>query len=370
MGYYGLLTPLPGLTKEAGATDWFRGWLYLVDYVMSYRLWILFLVLAVLLGVRVLRRSASSEQRIVTAAAVSAALATAFYVVRVGGDWMHARMLLAPTFLLLLPVLTVPVPVPRRTRPFPSGRPSAAAVSSVVSFLVLLTWVAVAVSPWRAIFTGGSYNLFLDVRADAVRMTHAAHPTAVGWQHAFPDDGAAVNAIQRHSGPVLLMFGRDHRLHPVDANPRSMISQVPIAVSAGYLGVAGSRVPLDEAVIDNLSLGYPLGAHFALRRLLWPGHEKLIDPTWVVADLGAADAALPPEVAPDVDPGELAAARHALTCGRLAELQASVRRPLTLSRFWRNLTGAPARTSLRIPRDPRQAEQAFCRPVGSRVPPR
>ena len=37
----------------------------------------------------------------------------AVYVIAIGGDFMHARMLLPPTFALLLPVMLVPVPVPR-----------------------------------------------------------------------------------------------------------------------------------------------------------------------------------------------------------------------------------------------------------------
>jgi hypothetical protein len=49
-----------------------------------------------------------------------------------------------------------------------------------------------------------------------------------------------------------------------------------------------------------------------------------------------------------------------MQCGELAELLASVREPLTASRCWANLVGAPRRTRLAIPVDPAEAERRFC----------
>jgi arabinofuranosyltransferase len=76
----------------------------------------------------------------------------------------------------------------------------------------------------------------------------------------------------------------------------------------------------------------------------------------VVADNGAP-AAPPPA---GVDPGELRAARHALTCGDLRELMESARAPMSWHRFWKNLVGAPRRTELRLPANPYEAERRFC----------
>jgi arabinofuranosyltransferase len=45
----------------------------------------------------------------------------------------------------------------------------------------------------------------------------------------------------------------------------------------------------------------------------------------------------------------------------LADLQRSVRDPLTFGRFWANLTGAAGRTTLVVPADPFAAEREFCR---------
>ncbi|QKV78951.1 hypothetical protein [Amycolatopsis sp. Hca4] len=56
----------------------------------------------------------------------------------------------------------------------------------------------------------------------------------------------------------------------------------------------------------------------------------------------------------------LAAARSALDCGDLAEIRRSTRNPLTLERFWANLTGAWHRTLVTVPADPFAAERKFC----------
>lgn len=89
-----------------------------------------------------------------------------------------------------------------------------------------------------------------------------------------------------------------------------------------------------------------------------PGHERLLHFAWVVAEFGdpANDATSPLGIAP----AAIAATRHAMTCGELAELRESVRAPLTAERFWLNLKGAWRRSRIIIPSDPVLAEQKFC----------
>jgi arabinofuranosyltransferase len=65
-------------------------------------------------------------------------------------------------------------------------------------------------------------------------------------------------------------------------------------------------------------------------------------------------------VPPSLLKAQVLAARHALSCGRIKELMDSVNEPMSLHRFWDNLTGSVRRTSLRIPADPFEAERRFC----------
>jgi hypothetical protein len=93
---------------------------------------------------------------------------------------------------------------------------------------------------------------------------------------------------------------------------------------------------------------------------MYPGHEKSLPWSWILADF--ADPSIDATGVAGTTPEAIRAARHAMTCGDLAELLASVREPMTAGRFWDNLTGAFRRTRLEIPNDPIEAEKKFCGP--------
>ncbi len=343
MGYYGVLLPLPAITKESSASYWTRGWLYLQDFLGPFWLYRALPVLAVLLVVLLWQRRRIAERALIVAP-VLAGLLMAFFVVKVGGDWMQARMLLPALFVLLLPVLVVPA-------------------TRILGTLCLVLGVgaAVAASPLR-----GPYEprLFFDanVRQTTQRLTGVTHPlTGADFDRAVPGYVQSVRLADAAGRPVLLLFGStygDDRLHPV-ALAAGRGSR-PTFVGS-YLGIGGAVVPLQDPLVDQLSLGYPLGAHLALQRGLWPGHEKMASNAWILADYAAPGAFPAGPHAPEITPAAVAAARHALSCGQLLELQQSVRQPLTLSRFLANIVGAPRRTTLRVPRDPFVAERQFCR---------
>ena len=114
MGYFACLVPNTALAKEAGLANWPAGWAYLRDFTEPYQLGIP--VALVLLGsstalVTLWRRGRSTDALLV-AAALASALLQGLYVVRIGGDFMHARMLLPCLFALALPVASVAGPPP------------------------------------------------------------------------------------------------------------------------------------------------------------------------------------------------------------------------------------------------------------------
>ncbi|MGR7000136.1 hypothetical protein ACU686_22125 [Yinghuangia aomiensis] len=135
-----------------------------------------------------------------------------------------------------------------------------------------------------------------------------------------------------------------------------------VSFPGGFLGVTGALVPLDQYIVETWGLANTVGAHLEYApgaHRNWPGHRKPLGDVWLLAlELDPSVTDVPGIAA--VTPASLAAARHALGCGDLRELLASVREPLTASRFLRNLTGAYHRTALRIPRDPFAAEAKFC----------
>jgi arabinofuranosyltransferase len=106
MGYYGSLVPNTALAKNSGGTYWSEGWNYLVDFVAPYWLWIP--VLAVVATAVLLLRRARWTTTVVALALPAAGLVHALYIVKSGGDYLHARLLLPSIMSLVAPFAAVP----------------------------------------------------------------------------------------------------------------------------------------------------------------------------------------------------------------------------------------------------------------------
>ena len=336
-GYYGVLVPLPAVATEAAGAVWARGLAYVTDFADPYRLWLPLAVLAVV-AVQAPRRMLRPE----LLAPPVAGLLSWLYVCRAGGDSMHGRMLLPGLLLLMLPLCAVPL-----------GRLTGAATA------VVAIWAVLCALLWRPPASSGSPYLILDEQR-AYTASAGPHPVTE-LSHArrvtplLPAELAAENAGK----PVLLLQtpaggGRFVSL-PLSARFRTRL-----AGSYELLGYNGIVTPLNATAVDPLGPAYPLAAHQARppgSTAGRSGQDKPLDPAWIVADYTDPGTPLPQ----GLDPARVAAARHALSCGRLAELQRSVRAPMTPDRFWENLRGSWSRTGFHFPADPVQAERALCR---------
>jgi hypothetical protein len=190
-----------------------------------------------------------------------------------------------------------------------------------------------------------------DERAAYVRWSKSSHPIDVQtYLDAIgPAPTLAREAISRGDHIVLTEGGETFPVHP-------MYRDVPIVYFAGRLGTGGMLTPVNGIVVDTLGLANPVGARITITEPGMAGHEKSLPWSWMHAEY--SDPAI------DFNDVRLAvavrAARHALKCGSLAELIASVREPLTFDRFWRNIVGSVRRTRLVVPADPIDAEWKFC----------
>ncbi|GLZ47305.1 membrane protein [Actinomycetospora sp. NBRC 106375] len=337
-GYYGLLVPSTALAKEASAPRWEQGLHYLDDLVRTYVLWVPLAVLAVVGLALVLgsppRGTGSAGRRTTLAVAAAppvAALLLTLYVTRVGGDFMHARMLLPALFCLVLPVMAVPL---RR--------------DLVPGLVVLGAWALVCVAGLRPDYGEElGPNFIANERMYYVNITRSPHPITTDdyLGHPVAPDGAATVAAAP-PGTFVLRGAQD------DWSLFREAPGVPSTIVWLNLGVTGELAPLDVRVHDAVGLTNPLAAHSTSVPDGRIGHDKELPPSWDLADAGVTDPQW-------LDPGELAAAGAAVACPRTQEMLASVREPLTAARFWENLTGAWERTSYRYPRIP--SEAADCR---------
>ncbi|MGP3975581.1 hypothetical protein ACTWQF_16535 [Streptomyces sp. 8N114] len=347
-GYYGVLVPLPAIAKEASRTQWEYGWGYLLNTFDPYVLWVPLGLLAAFGGCAALARARYARSRpsgrvrtanaALVGAPVVAGLLSAFFIVRIGGDFMHGRMVLPALFLVLLPSFLLPF-----------GRAAAAVVSAVGvwSLVCLLALRPPYESPDDRRIIFDSHTVYQEALGATHPVSQHAHTTA-------PRDFAEVARRAVRDGKHMLVLRLSDSTFPlVPLAPRV---KAPVGGAEARLGLAGAVLPLDGLAVDLLGLGNPLGAHTEPVDHTKAGHEKPLDRAWIVAELTEPGTPVPD----GVDPRHVRAARHALTCGPLPDLLASTRAPLTPSRFLANLHGAWARTHLRIPANPVEAERRLC----------
>ena len=340
-GYYGIVVPMPAISKNAGSTDLNRGIAYLRDFAGPYHLYVAVLLLvaaAIIVAVRWVR--IDRDIVVPLLAAVVAGLATIGYVIAIGGDFMHGRMLLPGVFLLLLPVSLIPW-------------------SKVVVVLccALGAWTVLCASSWRPAYS--SYEPkgiagIADERQFYVNTTGVRNPDSTADYFGGTLPAGWTDAGQTEPTLTLNLGPDQSTLHVGPINTAQ--GRQATVVLAG-LGDAGSRASLTNVALDDIGLSYPLAGHAELNHRGQPGHEKNLPLVWVVADLAAPDWPGYPGM---VAPAGLAAARHALTCGGLAQLQHAVRDPMTFGRFLQNLGGAFGNSTLVVPANPFVAEQQFC----------
>jgi arabinofuranosyltransferase len=335
MGYYGQLVPNPATAKEASDERWDVGWDYLRSSTDAYWLWFAVLILAVgayVPLVAALRGDGRRRELFVTAAFVIAGMLHVVYIVRVGGDFFHARLLLPGLVAIAAPVAVVPA---RRQY----------AVS-----LLLVPWFVAALFFLRS--DRDVYDSFGVGRKNPITVDD------FGWG----DDGPF---RQFFTGPGV--YYSDQRL---DAQP---VAEHDREIASYGVGIVGYALGPDVYVLDLLGLGDAFTAHLELDERGVPAHEKPLPAPWIVArltppgtDLDADD--LPPVFGPRPldDPrgqafdARVEQARRALACAGFTDFEASYSGSLTPGRFLGNLVDSFSNTRFRIPPEPRDAVAEFC----------
>ncbi|WP_164701770.1 hypothetical protein [Modestobacter sp. KNN46-3] len=348
-GYYGLLVPNTAVAKESSRAVWGRGADYLADLVGPHLLWLPLALVLAALALLAPRAGWRPREWSLVAVVLVAALLHAAYVVRVGGDFMHGRLLLPSLFLVLCPVMVVPVPALRLR---------GVAVSAVLT--VLAVWAAASVVVLRADYPEGMSSAGItDERRYWAELAGRENPVTL------EDHGA--QSVIPYSDQVAALHEQDADLvvaQPPVVTPDSGVARIApssggVVFGVGNAGFYGVAPGLEVRVVDGLGLTDPIGSHMEAPPPGRAGHEKSFPAEWFLARYGA------PELAEEATtglpaPADVAAARATLDCGPVRELLEATNAPLTWGRFWDNLTGAPSRTSLRIPADPAEAQAQFC----------
>jgi arabinofuranosyltransferase len=329
MGYYASVVPNTALAKDAGGLHWSQGWTYFDDFVSPYRLWV---TAALVLATIVFSQFTRPDRRvaIATAAILAAVLVDAFYIVAIGGDYMHGRLLLPAFFALGLPASIAIRPgslVNRRTTAMLAGIAGATAIWALVS----VVWFR---PPPPAAGRGLGPAPISDWR------------TASGATMDPIDVALGLNGTEASDA-----YDRGVRgyFKIIDKLPRRSRDPDALVLTLGSIGVPAYDAGTHVFVIDIGGLAEPLAARTTPVPGRQAGHRKQIDDAWYDARFGG----------PNDDP-KVVAARHALTCGPGKDLISSVDAKMTPGRFLSNVLHSVSYTRLHVPTDPGVAERDWC----------
>lgn len=366
MGYYGLITPHTAVAKSAGDAQWAQGWDYLRDLADPYHLWVALALALAIAAVTLWRLSASpvppaspvpdaaptpaatrSPLRTPAAGVVLILLAGILhllYVLRVGGDFMHGRMLLLPIFALLLPLAVVPV--------IDLAHPGRIFDLLLVAGVAAVCWWGIAtVLDGHELDWETEYEDELgivderDFWASATFRDQGDPPLVAADFHTalamndYPD--TATRAVDENAA-LMFQFRLDQESFSWGTSPRpaeppagdpSGLSELPPTVYHINLGMTSMNAPLELRVLDTVGLTTPLAARQPRDPDARVGHDKWLPFDWQAADTATALEDLPPWY----DAAAVAEAREALKTPEMAELFATYRAPMTMSRFLDNL---------------------------------
>lgn len=376
MGYYGLPYPNTAVSKDAGGAKWSQGFAYLWNLVGPYALWLPLLALAgagaLLWAWRPARPPAAPpgdldhgpssawtrlSRRLHSPTAVvvfilACGFILALYSIRVGGDFMHGRVLLPALFCFIVPISVLPLRIVPRSE-WGRNKSTIAFGVSVVAWLTTMVWAVFAANT-VGMPTGASVGKsgIVDERAFYSLNTGHRHPILAEDYLDYPRMRAMVQAIaDTPDGGLLLPT-------PSFTNWDVVPPPVPIPEGgAGHtvyflnLGMTSMNVGLDVKVLDQMGLAYPVAAHTERLEGGRIGHDKVLYPDWVVADSGMVP--VHPWLPWYLDEDWVAQAEVALTCPETVELKQSYSSELTWPLFKRNLRNALDYAGYRFDRVPK-----------------
>jgi arabinofuranosyltransferase len=291
------------------------------------------------------------REQIIVVALVVGGLVHAGYVVAIGGDFMHARLLMPALFAVLVPVAVVPV---ERSRA-----------------------LAVAIVPWAILSLAVLRNPSIDPaklrpgtpRELSMLISGSDHPvTTDDWSRSLTPPNP--DLARREPG---IYLANERLAGP--GGPLRTASGGPDVVVVDYaVGLSSYLQPVDVYVLDALGLGDAFAAHLELEHRGLQGHEKAMPPAWIWArfvdpdqpvdtDLIRTPSLIADRTGTAIDKdqtdselvADIAAARQALSCPGVERLSRVTSDPLTAGRVLHNFTDAFRLNGLRIPSDPEEA---------------
>ena len=354
--YYAMLVPSTALAKDAGAAWWSQGFSYLWNLVGPYALWVPAALALPVVAVRALHWWGKGDRTgmLVLLAPLVVGAADLGYVVHLGGDYMHARLLLPALFACCLPVWATT----DQLRTWVAGPIAGISIWAIVC----LGWLRFVPTTPHVI---GLQTIFIsNERNSWISASGRAHPVTAG-DYADALSGQAAASLTRTAEGLATGDQRivviTNPFAPVATTTVPARSDLPfrLAVNLPAIGVIGYLVGPKVYIFDSFSLANPIGSHTTVIHHARPGHEKLVGPAWMLGRFGVPGTTTLPD-GPGIVP--VAAARAGVSCPPLRAYLEAITSPWTLSRAWGNLLASPGYTTFRFSADPVRAAVQLCGP--------
>jgi arabinofuranosyltransferase len=353
MGYFASVVPNTALAKRAFEFSAEQGWHYLWNTLGVY--WLLVPLVVAALTFAWEHRWRAPDWLSTPSCWIAGGLLHIAYIVSMGGDFMHARLLLPGLFALFsaVPLLRLE-PIAARSR---RG-------AFVLAAGVLYVWCAVCSLRLR-VATKNEFGIG-DERGWYARMAMVPHPTRIEHyaQFYFYRDAVRLRArVESRCNAeqcVRSLFTRKEDGKLLYEKPSAElpladdISEYAVAaVAYRPLGIASAVLGTRIHVVDYYGLADPIAARLMVVQHYRAGHDKAFDTAWQAARYARFDS---------IDDPRAVAAHNALNCGLLGQFNGATRGPLSAGRFLRNIALAVRTSGLEISPDPFEAERQFCDP--------
>ena len=347
VAYFGLLVSNTSLAKSAASSYWSQGFKYAWNFIRPYYLFIPTLFLGAISVARLHRwwqRGIRLDLADILAPVVGGTL-DILYVVRLGGDFMHARMLL-PGFFSLFAVGWISWPLTRKTI-YP-----AFGVGVVV-------WAAICLVSLRYTVPGVGNDMIANERAYYIYASGSAYPIQPSdypnWQWYLAGrqlQQAASRVPQGKKEMTLDQIGVEGPYYPVTSDlPESLY------VDLGNIGVKGLAAGDKVYVFDELSLANPVGSHITLARRGRPGHEKYLAISWMIARFSGPQTW---QSQPGALRQNIMDAHAAMQCQPLAGYLSAITGPLTWTSVLHDFEHSFTWTTMSFSADPSLAREQLC----------
>ena len=335
MGYFAALAPNTALAKEASLTRIDQGLRYLDDFVSHYWL-VVPLAISAVVGVAI---APWRERRIfvVWLMPFVAGIVHTMYIVKVGGDYMHGRMLLPSLFVLLCPLMAV----------WMTRRVAMLTGAICVWAIICATSLRVPYGGWS-----GVAGTFSDERVYYSEVAQVEHPVTVDdYRNArWVQWGEQLEQIAASGDRVYLyqnIAGGDY----LDRQPLRADVSANVVALMGNVGLYGYTSGVDVTIADPAGLADPVASRLLLTERGRPGHEKGLHPLWFRTRFADPSA---------LDTDEYRAAANTLNCGDMRLVLRATTDPLTPRLFLSNIRHSASYWHVRMPNDPFAAERKFC----------